>query len=152
MHFFSLSFCIKSYFFPITLDQSFFLFATPSLDLVFGSQGFHSARKVQKATSWYDKNRELTFVDIVIAVRRSLWTVNYFSKCENNGVTWSSICTHLVKQLFSYFPKIFQIGLDSYTPGSNADDSSYKTWRYSSRHPVVPHIVFDKSTTARVLA
>lgn len=41
---------------------------------------------VQEATSWYDKNGELTFVDIVIAVRRSLWTVKYFSKCENNGV------------------------------------------------------------------
>lgn len=40
---------------------------------------------VQEANSWYDKKGELTFVDIVIAVRRSLWTVKYFSKCEKNG-------------------------------------------------------------------
>ncbi len=40
---------------------------------------------VQEATSWYDKKGELTFVDIIIAVRRSLWTVKYFSTCENHG-------------------------------------------------------------------
>ena len=32
-------------------------------------------------------------------------------------LTWSSKCTHLVKQLFSFFPTLFQIGLDSYNKG-----------------------------------
>ena len=39
---------------------------------------------VQETTSWYDKNGELTFVDIVVAVRRSIWTRRYFSKFANH--------------------------------------------------------------------
>lgn len=40
---------------------------------------------VQNAASWYDKKDELTFVDIIVAVRRSVWTVRCFSKFENHG-------------------------------------------------------------------
>lgn len=40
---------------------------------------------VQNAASWYDKNDELTFVDIIVAVRRSIWTVRCFSESENPG-------------------------------------------------------------------
>ncbi len=43
-------------------------------------------------------------------------------------VMWSSICTHLVKQLFSLIAAIpFQIGLDSYNQDTNANGSCYKT-------------------------
>ena len=37
----------------------------------------------QETTSWYDKKGELTFADIMIAIRRSIWTKRYFSKSEN---------------------------------------------------------------------
>lgn len=37
---------------------------------------------VAETTSWYDKKGELTFTDIILAVRRSLWATR-FSKSEN---------------------------------------------------------------------
>ncbi len=37
---------------------------------------------VAETTSWYDKKGELTFTDIILAVRRSLWSIR-FSKSEN---------------------------------------------------------------------
>jgi len=39
---------------------------------------------VQETTSWYDKNGELTFSDIIVAVRRSIWSKRYFSKSLKN--------------------------------------------------------------------
>ena len=39
---------------------------------------------VQEITSWYDKNGELTFSDIIVAVRRSIWKQKYFSKSAIN--------------------------------------------------------------------
>jgi hypothetical protein len=39
---------------------------------------------VQETTSWYNKNGELTFSDIIVAVRRSIWSKRYFSKSQNN--------------------------------------------------------------------
>ncbi len=38
---------------------------------------------VAETTSWYDKKGELAFTDIILAVRRSLWSKR-FSKSENN--------------------------------------------------------------------
>lgn len=38
---------------------------------------------VQETTSWYDKNGELTFVDILVSIRRAIWAKRYFSKSEN---------------------------------------------------------------------
>ncbi len=58
-------------------------------------------------------------------------------------MTWSIKCTHLVKQLFSFSPTLFQIGLDSHNQDMNASDSSYKTWKYNSAHPVALHIVLN---------
>jgi hypothetical protein len=37
---------------------------------------------VQEKTSWYNKNGELTFSDIITAVRKSILTEKYFSKSE----------------------------------------------------------------------
>jgi hypothetical protein len=57
---------------------------------------------VQETTSWYDKNGELTFADIIIAVRRSIWTKQHFSKSANNDdfvkLTAQEI-SHLISQL-----------------------------------------------------
>ena len=39
--------------------------------------------EVHEKTSWYNKNRELTFADIIIAVKRSIWAERYFPKSEN---------------------------------------------------------------------
>jgi hypothetical protein len=69
-----------------------------------------------------------------------------------NDMTWSSICTHLVKPLFSFFATLFQIDLDSCSQYKNADDSSYKTLKYSSKYPTVPRILFDNAAIAPVLA
>ena len=38
-----------------------------------------------ETTSWYDKNGELTFADIIVSIRRSIWSARYFSKSENKG-------------------------------------------------------------------
>ena len=38
---------------------------------------------VQETTSWYDKNGELTFADILVSIRRAIWAKRYFSKSEN---------------------------------------------------------------------
>lgn len=38
----------------------------------------------QETTSWYDKGGALTFVDIIIAVRRPIWEKRYFSKSGND--------------------------------------------------------------------
>lgn len=57
---------------------------------------------------------------------------NYVNRRECHiDLTWSSICTHPVKPLFSFFATLFQIGLDSYNRDMNASDSSYKTWKYN---------------------
>ena len=42
----------------------------------------NKALVVAETTSWYDKKGELTFTDIILAVRRSLWATR-FSKSEN---------------------------------------------------------------------
>ena len=34
-------------------------------------------------TAWYDKQGELTFADIIILVRRSIWSKRYFSISAN---------------------------------------------------------------------
>lgn len=39
---------------------------------------------VHETTSWYDKNGELTFADIIVAIRRTIWTKQHFSKSANN--------------------------------------------------------------------
>jgi hypothetical protein len=33
---------------------------------------------VHETTSWYDKHGELTFSDIIVIVRRSIWSKRYF--------------------------------------------------------------------------
>jgi hypothetical protein len=38
---------------------------------------------VQETTSWYDKQGELTFADIIVIVRRDIWTKRYLSKSAN---------------------------------------------------------------------
>jgi hypothetical protein len=47
----------------------------------------HKIKKliIRETTSWYDKNGELTFSDIIAIIRRSIWSKKYFSKSENNG-------------------------------------------------------------------
>lgn len=40
---------------------------------------------IQEKTSWYDKNGELTFADIMMAVKRSILTEKYFSRSENEN-------------------------------------------------------------------
>ena len=66
-------------------------------------------------------------------------------------LTWSSICTHSVKLLFSFFSIPVQIHLGSYNQDMNASDKSYKTSKYNSEYPVVPHISFDNDTIALAL-
>ena len=39
---------------------------------------------VHETTSWYDKNGELTFADIIVEIRRSIWIKQHFSKSANN--------------------------------------------------------------------
>jgi len=39
---------------------------------------------VHETTSWYDKQGELTFTDIIVIVRREIWSKRYFSKSANN--------------------------------------------------------------------
>ena len=38
---------------------------------------------VQETTSWYDKQGELTFADIIMIVRREIWSKLYLSKSAN---------------------------------------------------------------------
>jgi hypothetical protein len=47
----------------------------------------HEAKKliIHEKTSWYDKNGELTFSDIIAVIRRSIWSKKYFSKSVNNS-------------------------------------------------------------------
>lgn len=35
---------------------------------------------VHETTTWYDKNGELTFSDILVIIRKSIWSKKYFSK------------------------------------------------------------------------
>lgn len=35
---------------------------------------------VHETTTWYDKNGELMFADILVALRRSIWSKKYLSK------------------------------------------------------------------------
>lgn len=39
---------------------------------------------VHETTSWYDKKGELTFADIIVIVRREIWSKRYYSKSANN--------------------------------------------------------------------
>lgn len=39
---------------------------------------------VHETTAWYDKNGELTFSDIVVIIRRAIWSKKYFSKSAND--------------------------------------------------------------------
>ncbi|MDF1646665.1 MAG: hypothetical protein P1U61_06785 [Legionellaceae bacterium] len=39
---------------------------------------------VQETTTWYDKEGGLTFSDILVTVRRSIWKQRYFSNSANN--------------------------------------------------------------------
>jgi hypothetical protein len=39
---------------------------------------------VHETTSWYDKQGELTFIDIIAIVRREIWSKRYFQKSPNN--------------------------------------------------------------------
>ena len=39
---------------------------------------------VQDVTTWYDKQSELTFSDILVTIRRSIWKQRYFSKSADN--------------------------------------------------------------------
>lgn len=38
---------------------------------------------VQETTSWYDKQGELTFTDIIVIIRREIWSKQYLSKSAN---------------------------------------------------------------------
>jgi hypothetical protein len=38
---------------------------------------------VQETTSWYDKQGELTFADIIVIIRREIWSKQYLSKSAN---------------------------------------------------------------------
>lgn len=38
-----------------------------------------------ETTSWYDKNGELTFADILVTVRRSIWSKKYLSKSRETN-------------------------------------------------------------------
>ena len=38
---------------------------------------------VQETTSWYDKQGELTFADIIVIIRRDIWSKRYLSKSAN---------------------------------------------------------------------
>ncbi len=40
---------------------------------------------IQEKASWYEKNGELTFADIIMVIRKSILTKKYFSKSENRG-------------------------------------------------------------------
>jgi hypothetical protein len=57
---------------------------------------------VHETTSWYDINSELTFSDIIVAIRRSIWIKQHFSKSANNDdfikLTAQAI-SHLISQL-----------------------------------------------------
>jgi len=39
---------------------------------------------VHETTSWYDKQGELTFSDIIIIVRKSIWSKRYFQQSAKN--------------------------------------------------------------------
>ena len=39
---------------------------------------------VHETTSWYDKKGELTFADILVTVRRPIWSKKYLSKSQKN--------------------------------------------------------------------
>ena len=57
---------------------------------------------VHETTSWYDKNGELTFADIIVAIRRSIWTKQHFSKSASNDdfVKFNAQeISHLINQL-----------------------------------------------------
>jgi len=46
---------------------------------------------VQETTSWYDKQGELTLVDVITVIRRSIWVKMYFSMSENRGNNMDSL-------------------------------------------------------------
>ena len=39
---------------------------------------------VHETASWYDKKGELTFADIIVIIRKEIWSKRYFSKSANN--------------------------------------------------------------------
>ena len=57
---------------------------------------------IQETASWYDKQGELTFADILAIVRREIWSQRYFSKSANNDEFEKLIeqeISHLIYQL-----------------------------------------------------
>ena len=46
----------------------------------------NAAKKLvaHETTTWYDKNGELTFSDIIVITRRAIWSEKYFSKSAND--------------------------------------------------------------------
>ena len=46
---------------------------------------------VQETTSWYDKKGELTLVDIIMVIRRSIWVKMYFSMSKNHEKNTDSL-------------------------------------------------------------
>ena len=57
---------------------------------------------VHETTPWYDKHGELTFADMIVAIRRSIGTKQHFSKSTSNEdflkFTAQEIA-HLISQL-----------------------------------------------------
>ena len=39
---------------------------------------------VHETSAWYDKQGELTFSDIIVIVRRAIWSKRYFHESANN--------------------------------------------------------------------
>ena len=57
-----------------------------SIVTIIGLKLVDSKKLIQsEITTWYDKQSERTFSDILIAVRNVIWREKHFSKSENNG-------------------------------------------------------------------
>jgi hypothetical protein len=56
-----------------------------SLVTLIGMKMHNSKQLIQsEITSWYDKNNELCFSDVLITIRNTLWREKHFSKSANN--------------------------------------------------------------------
>lgn len=56
-----------------------------SLVTIIGMKMHNSKQLIQsEITSWYDKNNELCFSDVLITIRNTLWREKHFSKSANN--------------------------------------------------------------------
>ena len=62
----------------------------------------------------------------------------YFSLTDEE-MTWSTKCTHLVRQFFSFHSIAFQTDSDSDTQDKNAIDGCCKTLQYNSTHLAALH-------------